>query len=135
MCTVLGGTGGDSLFYTQITYPKMPRTGSNRESTKYSNVPSTSGHETAYQVVNENTLNLLIALKHLEKNFYQEYERLEACAPDNDYESIYEDFYKSYSDMMEALKELLSETHGLHIISEVLDVMFPGMFNGESINR
>lgn len=26
-------------------------------------------------------------------------------------------------------------THGLHIISEVLDVMFPGMFNGESINR
>lgn len=42
MCTVLGGTGGDSLFFTQITYPKMPRTGSNGENTKHSNVLSTS---------------------------------------------------------------------------------------------
>ena len=51
MCTVLGGTGGDSLSYFNSNLSEMPRTGSIRVKANNSNHNFASSHETAIQLV------------------------------------------------------------------------------------
>lgn len=94
----------------------MPRTNEVRVDAKYSNVLSTSSHETAYSVINGNVVNLLISLRAIEQSFHKEYEQLESNNKDADYESLCEKFYNSYVDMQEALKTLLAETTEVNIL-------------------
>lgn len=93
----------------------MPKNNEIREDMNNSSVQSTSGHETAYSAINGNALNLLITLKEIERTFYQEYERLVSENELADYEPIYEKFYSSFGDMLEALKTLLAETTEINI--------------------
>lgn len=94
----------------------MPRTNEIRANMNNSSAQSTSGHETAYSVINGNVLNLLISLRSIEQSFYKEYKQLESDNKDADYDSLCDKFYDSYVNMQEALKTLLAETTEINIL-------------------
>jgi len=62
------------------------------------------------EIINENVVNLIIALRRLEGEFTKEFEALKKGNQYADYGEISRNFWDGYSDLMNALKGLLVET-------------------------
>ncbi len=67
------------------------------------------------EIINENVVNLIIALKRLEEDFSKEFNALEERWQCEDCEEISNDFWNGYTDMMKAMKGLLLETVELNV--------------------
>lgn len=75
---------------------------------------STSGHETAYSIVNGNVLNILITLREIEHDFEQEFRAL-ARSTDTCVDAISDKFYDGYVAMQDSIKRLLAETTEVNV--------------------
>lgn len=67
------------------------------------------------EIINENVVNLIIALKRLEDDFTKEFNALDESGQCEDCESINDDFWNGYTDMMRAFKGLLLETIEINV--------------------